>query len=158
APENYMRRGGRFPAALAACAERWSIVTHGLAMSLGGTDPLDRAYLRTLAGFVADVRTPWHSDHLCFGSVNGAALHDLMPLPFTGEAVRHVAARVRAARDALSVPMAVENISYYAHPGAAEMDEGQFVVEVCREADCSLMLDVNNIYVNGKNHGFDPRE
>jgi uncharacterized protein (UPF0276 family) len=157
APENFMRRGGRFPAALASCSERWPIVTHGLTMSLGGCDPLAPDYLRTLASFVRDVGTPWHSDHLCFGIVGGAVLHDLLPLPFTAEAVAHVAGRVRQAQDALGVPMAVENISYYAHPGDAEMDEADFAREVVAQAGCGFLLDVNNVYVNAKNHGFDAR-
>jgi uncharacterized protein (UPF0276 family) len=157
APENYMRRGGRFPAALASCAERWPILTHGLVMSLGGTDPLDAAYLSTLRRFLSDVRAPWHSDHLCFGVVGGAALHDLLPLPFTREAAMHVAERVMRAADALGVPMAVENISYYAHPGPAEMDEADFVNEVDRRSGCALLLDVNNVYVNAQNHRFDAR-
>jgi uncharacterized protein (UPF0276 family) len=160
APENYMRRGGRFPAALAACAERWPIVTHGLTMSLGGPDPLAPAYLRTLAAFAREVKTPWHSDHLCFGIVDGVALHDLLPLPFTREAADHVAVRVREAARALEVPMAVENISYYARPSSSEaqMDEAEFAHAVVEQADCSLLLDVNNVYVNSKNHGFDARE
>src|SRR5260370_22390558 len=132
APENYMRRGGRFPAALDACAERWPIVTHGLTMSLGGPDPLSPGYLRTLAAFAKNVETPWHSDHLCFGIVDGVALHDLLPLPFTRRAADHVAERVLRAEDALGVPMAVENISYYAHPpgppreSGAQLDEHAF--------------------------------
>jgi uncharacterized protein (UPF0276 family) len=160
-----MRRGGRFPAALSACAERWPIVTHGLTMSLGGPDPLSRDYLRTLASFAKTVRTPWHSDHLCFGVVDGVALHDLLPLPFTERAASHVAERVRQAQDALGVPMAVENISYYAHPGEpfdrqreAEMDEADFARAVVEKAGCSLLLDVNNVFVNSQNHGFDPRQ
>jgi len=155
-----MRRGGRFPAALAACAERWPIVTHGLTMSLGGRDPLAADYLRTLRSFARDVKTPWHSDHLCFGIVDGVALHDLLPLPFTEEAADHVAARVVEAERALEVPMAVENISYYASPDAHErgMDEADFARAVVERASCSLLLDVNNVYVNSKNHGFDPRE
>lgn len=157
APENFMRRGGRFPAALASCSERWPIVTHGLTMSLGGCDPLGADYLRTLAGFVGDVGTPWHSDHLCFGIVGGAVLHDLLPLPFTLEAAAHVAGRVRQAQDALGIPMAVENISYYAHPGDAEMDEADFAREVVTQAGCGFLLDVNNVFVNAKNHGFDAR-
>jgi uncharacterized protein (UPF0276 family) len=157
APENYMRRGGRFPAALTACADRWPIVTHGLCMSLGGTDPLDRTYLKTLGDFRRAIGSPWHSDHLCFGAVDGVALHDLLPLPFTRAAVDHVAARIRQAQDALGVPMAVENISYYAHPGEPEMDEGDFVAEVVAASGCQLMLDVNNLYVNATNHRFDPR-
>jgi uncharacterized protein (UPF0276 family) len=158
APENYMRRGGRFPAQLAACAARWPIVTHGLTMSLGGSDPLAPDYLRTLAAFVRQVGTPWHSDHLCFGVVDGVALHDLLPLPFTEEAADHVAARVIEAEEALGVPMAVENISYYAHPGGGKMDEAEFVGRVVEKARCSLLLDVNNVYVNSKNHHFDARQ
>ena len=158
APENFMRRGGRFPAALASCSERWPIVTHGLTMSLGGCDPLGVDYLRTLAGFVREVKTPWHSDHLCFGIVGGAVLHDLLPLPFTAQAAAHVASRVRQAQDVLGIAMAVENISYYAHPGDAEMDEADFASEVVAQAGCGLLLDVNNVYVNAQNHGFDARE
>jgi uncharacterized protein (UPF0276 family) len=158
APENYMRRGGLFPATLAACAERFPIVTHGLTMSLGGADPLDDEYLGALSGFLRDVGSPWHSDHLCFGAVGGSVLHDLLPLPFTREAARHVAARVRRAQDALGVPMAVENISYYALPGRAEMDEGEFAAEVVSAAGCGLLLDVNNVWVNSRNFGFDPRD
>jgi uncharacterized protein len=157
APENYMRRGGLFPASLASCAERWPIVTHGLTMSLGGVDPISAEYLATLAQFVRDVRTPWHSDHLCFTVAGGTVTHELLPLPFTAEAAEHVAVRVMRAQDALGIPMAVENISYYAHPGRAEMDEADFASAVVRRAGCSLLLDVNNVYVNAKNHGFDPR-
>src|SRR5262249_6016653 len=148
---------GWFRAGLGSCAERWPIVTHGLTMSLGGCDPLDAQYMRTLAAFVRSVETPWHSDHLCFGIVGGAVLHDLLPLPFTREAAAHVAERVKQAQDALGIPMAVENISYYAHPGDAEMDEGDFAREVVERAGCNFLLDVNNVYVNSKNHGFDPR-
>ncbi|HKQ69427.1 MAG TPA: DUF692 domain-containing protein [Polyangiaceae bacterium] len=155
APENYMRRGGLFPAALASCAERYPIVTHGLTMSLGGTDPLAEEYLRTLRAFAREIRTPWHSDHLCFGIVDGAVLHDLLPVPFTREAAEHVATRVARAQDALGVPMAVENISYYAHPGRAEMDEAEFASLVVERAGCLMLLDVNNVYVNAQNHGFD---
>jgi uncharacterized protein (UPF0276 family) len=157
APENYMRRGGLFSASLAACAERWPIVTHGLTMSLGGVDPMPSEYLTTLASFVRRVSTPWHSDHLCFTVAGGTMTHELLPLPFTAEAAEHVAVRVMRAQDALGIPMAVENISYYAHPGAPEMDEADFATAVVARADCSLLLDVNNVYVNAKNHGFDPQ-
>src|SRR5260221_12874669 len=104
APENYMRRGGQFPAALAACAERWPIVTHGLTMSLGGADALDRDYLRTLAAFSRRVKTPWHSDHLCFGIVGGGALHDLLPPPFPPERARCSARPGTAAEGGLARP------------------------------------------------------
>jgi uncharacterized protein (UPF0276 family) len=157
APENYMRRGGRYSAALAACRARWPVITHGLTMSLGGVDPLSVDYLRTLRAFLHDVETPWHSDHLCFGIVEGAALHELLPIPFTAKAAAHVAERVRQAQDSLGLPLAVENISYYAHPGPAEMDEADFATLVVEKSGCSLLLDVNNVYVNSKNHGFDAR-
>jgi uncharacterized protein (UPF0276 family) len=157
APENYMRRGGLYPASLAACAERWPIVTHGLTMSLGGTDPLSEPYLTTLAAFAKGVATPWHSDHLCFSVAGGRMTHELLPLPFTAEAAEHVAVRVMRAQDALGIPMAVENISYYAHPGAPEMDEADFARAVVTRAGCGLLLDVNNVFVNAKNHGFDAR-
>jgi len=150
-----MRRGGLYLASLNACAQRWPIVTHGLTMSLGGVDPLPAEYLATLASFVRRVSTPWHSDHLCFTVAGGVVTHELLPLPFTAEAVEHVAVRVMRAQDALGIPMAVENISYYAHPGAPEMDEADFAAAVVARAGCSLLLDVNNVYVNAQNHGFD---
>jgi uncharacterized protein (UPF0276 family) len=154
-PENYMRRGGYFPAALERAAARYPVVTHGLTMSIGGTDPLDEDYLRELAAFVRDVRSPWHSDHLCFGSVDGKVLHDLLPIAFTDAAVQRVADRVRRAQDAIGVPMAIENISFYLHPGKKGMSEAEFIAQVCDRADCGLMLDVNNAYVNATNFGFD---
>jgi len=157
-PENYMRRGGHHPAALARVADRYPIVTHGLTMSLGGVDPLDEAYLRELAAFVRDVRSPWHSDHLCFGAVDGRALHDLLPVPFKEASVGRIADRIRRARDAVMVPLAVENVSYYWHPGRAEMGEAEFLSRVCEAAECGLMLDVNNAYVNAQNFGFDVDE
>jgi uncharacterized protein (UPF0276 family) len=157
APENYMRRGGLYPASLSACAARWPIVTHGLTMSLGGVDPIAPDYLTTLAAFARELKTPWHSDHLCFTVSRGRMTHELLPLPFTAEAAEHVAVRVMRAQDALGVPMAVENISYYAHPGAPEMDEADFASAVVKRAGCALLLDVNNVFVNAKNHGFDAR-
>jgi uncharacterized protein (UPF0276 family) len=154
-PENYVGRGGRFPAALAAAAARYPVVTHGLTMSLGGLDPLDEPYLRDLAAFVREIGSPWHSDHLCFGAVDGRALHDLLPVSFKRAAVDRIADRIRRARDALRVPLAIENVSYYWHPGRADMGEAEFLASVCERADCGLMLDVNNAYVNATNFGFD---
>jgi uncharacterized protein len=157
-PENYMRRGGYFPAALAHLASLYPVVTHGLTMSLGGTEPLDRGYLEELAAFIREVKSPWHSDHLCFGSAHGAMLHDLLPIAFTEATVIRVADRIRAAQDVIGVPMAVENISFYMHPGKREMSEPEFISRVCERADCGLMLDVNNAYVNSVNFGFDVME
>jgi uncharacterized protein (UPF0276 family) len=124
-------------------------------MSLGGTEPLDETYLRELAAFVKDVGSPHHSDHLCFGAAEGRILHDLLPIRFTEDAVLRVADRVRRAQDALGVPMAVENISFYLHPGRMEMPEAEFIAKVCDRACCGLMLDINNAYVNATNFGFD---
>jgi hypothetical protein len=154
-PENYMRRGGRHPAALARLAGRYPIVTHGLTMSLGGFDPLDADYLRDLAAFLRDAGSPWHSDHLCFGSADGRALHDLLPVSLTRETIGRVADRVRRARDAIGLPLAIENVSYYWHPGRPEMGEAELLAAVCDAADCGLMLDVNNAYVNIVNFGLD---
>ena len=157
-PENYMGRGGWYRAALEFLGAKYPLVTHGLTMSLGGTDPLDERYLADLRAFVASVRSPWHSDHLCFGSARGVRLHDLLPIRFTEDAAQRVAERVKRAQDALGVPMAVENISFYVHPGKKEMSEAEFVAQVCERANCKLMLDVNNAYVNSVNFGFDVDE
>jgi uncharacterized protein (UPF0276 family) len=154
-PENYMRRGGYYPDALAKVAERHKLVTHGLMMSLGSPDPLDQRYFKELKRFLDRFGGAWHSDHLSFGGIDGATLHDLLPIPFTRAAARHVAERVRRAQDSLQRPMAVENISYYMPVGHAQLSEPEFIGEVLERADCKLLLDVNNLDVNAKNHGFD---
>lgn len=156
-PENYMERGGRFRSVLEQARERFPIATHGLTMGFGATEPHERAYMNPLRDFLREVQTPWHSDHLCFCGGSGVMLHDLLPVPFTRESVNNSVARVKEARDQLELPVAVENISYYAHPGVAEMNEVEFLLEVLEGADAKLLLDVNNIFVNSQNHGFDPR-
>ncbi len=155
-PENYMHRGGKMPRLLEAIADRFSIITHGLTMSLGSTDPLRDDYLRELRPFLAKVGTPWHTDHLCFSGLEGVLLHDLLPLPITKASARRVADRVREAQDRLGVRFGVENISYYLPMGQAEMPEGAWVREIIETADCPLLLDVNNVFVNSRNFGFDP--
>ena len=154
-PENYMRRGGYYPAALSYARERYPLVTHGLTLSVGGEDPYDAAYLRELRDFIASAESPWHSDHLCFGSSSGRVLHDLLPIAFKEREIPRIADRIARARDAVGVPLAIENISYYMHPGAREMSEPEFITRVCEAADCGLLLDVNNAYVNAQNFGFD---
>jgi len=124
-------------------------------MSLGGADPLDERYLGDLARFLRDLGTPWHSDHLCFSSSDGRALHELLPVALTAETAARVSDRVRRAEDALRVPMAIENVSYYWHPGRAEMGEAELLARVCEEAQCGLLLDVNNAYVNATNFALD---
>jgi uncharacterized protein (UPF0276 family) len=157
-PENHLGRGGAPTRVLRACAARWPVVTHGLSLSLGGTDPLDRAYLSALGAFVRGVESPWHSEHVCFSSVGGAELLDLLPIPFTRASLENTQRRAREVRAALGVPLAVENISWYAHPGPQELDEATFLRELVLGADLGLLLDVNNVYVNAKNHGFDAWE
>jgi uncharacterized protein len=154
-PENYMGRGGYYDEALDRATELWPIVTHGLTMSLGGTDPLREDYLRDLKAFIERVKSPWHSDHMCFSTYGGVVLHDLLPIPFKKEEVTRVADRIKRAQDAIGRPMAVENVSFYMHPGKREMTEAEFLARVCEAADCGLMLDVNNAFVNATNFGFD---
>ncbi|MBM4364105.1 MAG: DUF692 domain-containing protein [Deltaproteobacteria bacterium] len=158
APENFLRRGGRYRELLTRARERLPVVTHGVSLSLGGTDELPRAELRELRALLRDLGVPWHSDHACFGRVGGAALHELLPLPLTRAAARHLAARAARVQDLLGVPLALENVTAYARPDGAELDEADFLAEVVREAGVRLLLDVNNVYVNCRNHGGDPRE
>jgi uncharacterized protein len=156
-PENYVQRGGRFRHMLERARERWPLVTHGLSMGFGAVEPTEDAYMRPLKAFLHEIRAPWHSEHLCFSGSDGVMLHDLLPLPLTHEAVATAVARVREARDRLELPIAVENISYYAQAGRAEMSELDFLLEVLERSDALLLLDVNNVFVNSKNHGFDAR-
>lgn len=155
-PENYMRRGGRYPAILKRAMERWPVATHGLTMCFGSAQPFDPGYLHDLRGFLRDVGTPWHSDHLCFAGADGVQVHDLLPVPLTEETVETAVQRLTEARDAVGVELAIENVSYYADCGdpTTEVD---VCVEVMARADARMLLDVNNVYVNSKNHGFDPR-
>lgn len=158
-PDNYVARGGSRPVRLARVAERFPILSHGLSLSLGGLDPLDGDFLQGLRGFLdASLPAPWHSDHLCFSAHDGKMLHDLLPLPWTTASAKRVAARVREVSQRLGRPMLVENISYYLPLGSAPLDEAAFVVEVLERADCGLLLDVNNVFVNASNHGFDAIE
>jgi uncharacterized protein (UPF0276 family) len=154
-PENYLQRGGRYREALHTLAARYPFVTHGLTLSLGGPDPLDEAYLSDLKAFLGTFETPWHSDHLCIGAVDGRAVHDLLPVSHKAASVVRIADRIRAAQDRLGLPLAIENISYYWHPGRAEMGEAEFLSRVCDAADCGFLLDVNNAYVNAVNFGTD---
>lgn len=159
-PENYIGRGGRFRHVLERAAEKFPFVTHGLTLGFGAAEPAEASYLRALRGFLHGIGVPWHSEHLCFSGSGGVMVHDLLPLPFTREAVATAAARIGEARDQLELPIAIENISYYATLGRAgeqEMGELDFLLEVLERADCKLLLDVNNVFVNSRNHGFDPR-
>jgi uncharacterized protein (UPF0276 family) len=138
-------------------AERYPVVLHGVSMSIGSTDPLDRAYLTELKALRDRIGARWVSDHLCWTGAHGKNTHDLLPLPLTEEALRHTARRVREVQDFLGAPLVLENVSSYASFAASTMTEWEFVSALAREADCGLLLDVNNVYVSARNHGFDPK-
>jgi uncharacterized protein (UPF0276 family) len=154
--ENFLVAGGKPLFYLDAVRDTYPVILHGVSLNLGGPDPLDRAYLRRLRALVDRVKPPWASDHLCWNGAQGVHLHDLLPLPMTDEAVRHVATRVREVQDALGIPFAVENVSSYMTYRADAMPEWEFVAAVAEAAGCGLLLDVNNVFVSSQNHGFDP--
>jgi uncharacterized protein (UPF0276 family) len=153
APENWISVGGRYGRGLAALGERYPLVCHGLSLSLGGPDPLDEAFLHRVRRFLDAHRVPLYSEHLSYCSDDGH-LYDLMPIPFTEEAVHYVAGRIRQTQDILGRRIAVENVSYYAAPHQ-ELREIDFLTAVLEEADCDLLVDVNNIHVNSVNHRYD---
>lgn len=155
APENWIGVGGRFGRAFAELAERFPLVCHGLSLSLGSPIPLDEAFVRSVRTFLDRHRIPFYSEHLSYCSDDIGHLYDLMPIPFTDEAVRYVAARIRRVQDILERQIAIEHVSYYAAPGQ-RMSEIEFINAVLAEADCRLLLDVNNVYVNSINFRYDP--
>jgi uncharacterized protein len=157
APENVIGDGGLEHETVCAILARDPVVTHGLGLSVGGFDPFDPDYLDRLAGFLERTGSPWHSEHLCFSTVDGSATHDLLPMPMTRAAVRHTVRRARELKARLPVPFLLENITFYAELGESELAEPDFLSEVLEGADVGWLLDVNNIYVNALNFGFDPR-
>ncbi|HSB64673.1 MAG TPA: DUF692 domain-containing protein [Thermoanaerobaculia bacterium] len=156
--ENFMVAGGRPLHVLDRVRENYPVALHGVSMNLGSADPLDAAYLARLRALVDCVEPAIVSDHLCWTGLSSLNSHDLLPLPFTEEAVRHVAAKIRRAQDVLGRRLLVENVSSYVSYRASELTEADFLTAVVREADCHLLLDVNNLYVNARNHGFDAAE
>ncbi|MDR3738598.1 MAG: DUF692 domain-containing protein [Terracidiphilus sp.] len=154
--ENFMVDGGRPRAVLDQILERYRVVQHGVSMYFGSVTAPDPEHMRRLKQLVRRTGTPWLSDHLCWGSVDGTYTHDLLPLPYTWEAVERTAERVRTVQDYLEIPVAVENVSSYAAFTDSEMTEWEFLTEVVERADCGILLDVNNIYVSAMNHEFDP--
>jgi uncharacterized protein (UPF0276 family) len=156
--ENFMVPGGNPRRVLRAVRERYPLVLHGVSLSIGSTDPLDERYLDELAALATEVQPAWISDHLCWGSIDGMVAHDLLPLPYTEEALRHVVARVERVQERLGRRILLENVSSYMSFRHSEMPEWEFLTEVARQADCGILLDVNNVFVSAHNHGFDPHE
>jgi hypothetical protein len=154
--ENYMVDGGRPLQVLDQILDQYRVVQHGVSMYFGSAQALSREHLKRLKALVRRTNTPWLSDHLCWGSVDGRYTHDLLPIPYTWEAVKVTAKRIRQVQDYLEIPIAVENVSSYAEYHESEMTEWEFLNEVVEAADCGILLDVNNIYVSSQNHTFDP--
>ncbi len=156
APENWIGLGGRFGKQFSTLAERYPFTLHGLSLSIGGPEELDISFIRQVKQFMRDYNIRCYSEHLSYCSDDGH-LYDLMPIPFTDEAVHYVAGRIRQVQDIIEQQLVIENVSYYAAPGK-EMSEIDFINAVLEEADCKLLLDVNNIYVNSVNHRYDASE
>lgn len=154
--ENYMVDGGPALRRLDRILEQYRVVQHGVGLYVGSAQGVDRDHLRRLKALVRRTRSPWVSDHLCWGSVDGAFSHDLLPLPYTRRAIERAVEGIRAVRDALEVPFVIENVSSYAEFRDSTMTEWEFLSEVAERADAGILLDVNNVYVSSVNHGFDP--
>jgi hypothetical protein len=156
--ENFMDSGGRPRYVLDQIAERYPVVMHGVSLSIGSTDPLDLDYLTKLRRLADGIGARWVSDHVCWTGVAGINTHDLLPIPFTEEALAHVVGRIRIVQDYLERPLVLENPSSYMQYAAATMPEWEFLGRMAEESDCGLLLDVNNVYVSSVNHDFDPVE
>ncbi len=155
--ENYILTKGRPLSVLDRIAERYPVAMHGVSLSIGSTDPLDMGYLCELKALRDRTRARWVSDHLCWTGIAGTNVHDLLPMPWTDESLRHVAARVRMVQDFLEAPLVLENPSTYVEFTTSTMTEWEFLARLAEEADCGILLDVNNVYVSAYNHGFEPR-
>jgi uncharacterized protein (UPF0276 family) len=153
APENWLPYGGKLARNFQQLTEQHAFACHGLSLSIGSPDPLDIDFIKQIKAFLKQHRIQLYSEHLSYCSADGH-LYDLMPIPFTEEAVNYVAQRVRTVQDILEQPLILENVSYYAAPGQ-QMTEQDFIYQLLQQADCQLLLDVNNIYVNAVNHGYD---
>lgn len=156
--ENYMVDGGRPIDTLEKIRERYPVVMHGVSLSIGSTDPLDKNYLKRLKKLADKIKPAWISDHLCWAGVGGNHLHDLLPLPYTEETLKHVTKRIRQVQEYLERPLVIENVSSYMNFTESSMTEWNFVTAVARESNSLILLDVNNVYVSAFNHGFDAKE
>lgn len=153
-----MVEGGRPLENLEKILERYPVVQHGVSLAIGSPDPLDYDYLKKLKELTRLTKTPWVSDHLCWGKVPGSHYHDLLPLPYTKEVIDYVAERARIVQDYLELPFALENLSSYVAYQEDQMAEWDFYGQIVEKANIHMMLDVNNIYVSSRNHGFDPKD
>lgn len=156
--ENFLVAGGRPRRVLEEVRSRYPVVLHGVSLSVGSVDPLDYDYLKRVRALIEWIEPVWISDHLCWTKVDGIHLHDLLPLPRTEETLRHVVERVRRVQDFLGRQMLLENVSTYLEFSHSTIPEAEFLAAVASEADAGILLDVNNLYVNAVNHGFDPRQ
>jgi hypothetical protein len=153
--ENFLAPGGRPRAVLEKVRRDVPVVLHGVSLGIGSADPLDESLLRALRDLVRRVEPAYVSDHLCWGRHRGRYAHELLPLPYTEEALAHVASRVRQVQDALGRQILLENVSSYVAYAESTLTEWEFLARVAEEADCGILLDVNNVYVSARNHGFD---
>lgn len=156
--ENFMVEGGKPRDTLARVLESYRVVPHGVSLGIAGPEPLDRPYLKRLKQLLAELKAPWVSDHFCWSGAGGAHLHDLLPIPYTKQAVQRVVERAREVQDFLELRFALENTSSYLTFASSTLSEWEFISEVAERADIGLLLDVNNVYVSATNHGFDPFE
>ena len=156
--ENYLVPGGKPLYYLERIRANYPVVMHGVSLSIGGTDPLNLDYLKQLKALADRIEPRWISDHLCWTGVGGLNLHDLMPLPYTEEAVQHVASRVKQVQDFLGRRILLENVSSYVTYKQSQLTEWEFLAHIAEQADCLILLDINNIYVSSFNHGFDPED
>jgi uncharacterized protein (UPF0276 family) len=156
--ENYMIGGGKPLHYLDRIRERYPMVMHGVSLSIGGSDPLDREYLKQLKALAARIQPAWISDHLCWTGLHGKNMHDLLPLPYTEEAISHVASRVRQVQDFLGRQILLENVSSYVSYSQSAVSEWEFLSAIAKQADCLILLDINNVYVSAFNHQFNPSD
>ena len=156
APENWMKIGGFWKKKLKQLAEMYPITCHGLSLSIGSPEKLDLNFLKDVKNFLKEYNVEIYSEHLSFSKCDNAHLYDLLPIPFREDAIKHVVNRIQQVQDFLGRQIAIENVSYYT-PVLAEMDEGNFITQIANEADCKLLLDVNNVYVNAFNHNYDAK-
>lgn len=157
APENWIGMGGYWKKQLDKAAEKYPISCHGLSLSIGSPDELDLDFLYKIKKFIKQYNVQIYSEHLSYAKCDNAHLYDLLPIPFTEDAVKHIVARIKQVQDVLEMPLAIENVSYYT-PIAAEMKEVAFITEIVNESNCNLLLDVNNVYVNAFNHNYNAKE